>query len=150
MSPRFLVLLGLLFCAWTSPALPGDSFEAQHEQALAANPPDVHLKISLDSAQTTFHIGDTIRLKYEFTADSPGKYVAGARFLDNGQRSVLESFITDRAAEARDPLHEYWDFHRAIDGNISAPREPTLQLDSSPQFDSTELTHYLRFSRPGR
>lgn len=150
MSPRFLVLLGLLFCAWASPALAGDTFEAQHEQALAANPPDVHLKISLDSAQTTFHVGDTIRLKYEFTADSPGKYVAGARFLDNGQRSVLESFITDRPAEGRDPLHEYWDFHRAIDGNISAPREPTLKLDPSPQFDFTELTHYLRFSRPGR
>jgi hypothetical protein len=130
--------------------LTGDTFEAQHEPALAANPPDVHLKISLDSAQTTFHIGDTIRLKYEFTADSPGKYVAWARFLDHGQRSVLESFISDRPADARDPLLEYWDFHSAIDGNISAPREPTLKLDSSPQFDTIELSHYVRFFKPGR
>lgn len=149
MPQQFVILLGLLFFAWTSPALVGDSFEAQHGQALAANPPDVHFKISLDSAQSTFHIGDTIRLKYEFTADSPGKYVAGARFLDHGQRSVLESFFTDRPAEARDSLHDYWDFHRAIDGNISAPREPTLKLSPSPQFDSIELTHYLRFSKPG-
>ncbi|MFI5097275.1 MAG: hypothetical protein ACHQT6_04805 [Candidatus Acidiferrales bacterium] len=150
MSQRFVILLGLLFFPWTSPALPGDTFEAQHEQALAANLPDVHLKISLDSAQTAFRIGGTIRLKYEFTADTPGKYLAGARFLDHGQRSVLESSFTDRPADARDPLQEYWDFHRAIDGNISAPREPTLKLGSSPQFDSIELTHYLRFSRPGR
>jgi len=149
MPQQFVILLGLLFLAWASPALGRDTFEAQREQALAANPPDVHFKISLDSAQTTFHIGDTIRLKYEFTADSPGKYAAGARFLDHGQRSVLESFFTDRPAEARDPLHDYWDFHRAIDGNISAPREPTLKLSPSPQFDSIELTHYLRFSKPG-
>jgi len=150
MPQRFVCLLGLLFCPWASPALAGDTFQALHEQAVAANPQDVHLKISLDSAQTSFHIGDTIRLKYEFTADSPGKYVAGARFLDYGQRSVLESFFTDRPVDADDPLHDYWDFHKALDGNISAPREPTLKLDSSPQFDSIELTHYLRFSRPGR
>ena len=150
MSHRFPRLLGLLLLAWASAALVRDTFETQHQQALAANPSDVHLKISLKSPQATFQIGDTIALKYEFSADSPGKYVAGARFLDNGQRSILESFFTDRPTDARDPLREYWDLHRAIDGNISAPREPTLKLDSSPQFDSVELTHYLRFSRPGR
>lgn len=142
--------MGCSSSLWASFALASDTFEAQNEQALAATPPDVHLKISLDAAQTTFDIGDTIRLKYEFTADSPGNYVAGARFLDHGQRSVLESFFIDRPAEARDSLHDYWDFHRAIDGNISAPREPTLRLSSSPQFDAIELTHYLRFSKPGR
>jgi hypothetical protein len=146
----FTSLVGPLFFAWVPLTLAGDAFEAQHQQALDANPSDVHLKISLDSAQATFHIGETIRLKYEFTADSPGKYVAGARFLDQGQRSVLESFFADRPTDAGDPLREYWDLHRAIDGNISAPREPTLKLDSSPHFDSIELTHYLRFSKPGR
>ena len=150
MPRQYVILLGLLFFSWAHPALGQDTFEAQHEQAVAANPPDVHLKISLDSGQATFHIGETIPLKYEFTADSPGKYVAGARFLDHGQRSVLESFFTDRPADARDPLGDYWDFHRALDGNISAPREPNLKLDSSPQFDAIELTHYLRFSKPGR
>lgn len=150
MSRRFPTLLGLLFLTWALQARAVDTFEAQHQQALAANPPDVHLKISIDSAQTTFHIGETIRLKYEFTAVSAGKYFAGARFLDNGQRSLLECFFTDRPADARDPLREYWDLHRAIDGNISAPREPSLKLGPSPQFDSVELTHYLRFSKPGR
>lgn len=150
MSQRFPRFVGFLLLAWGSLALARDTFEAHHLQALAANPSDVHLKISLDSGQTTFHIGDTMRLKYEFTADSPGNYVAGARFLDNGQRSILESFFTDRPADARDPLGEYWDLHRAIDGNISAPREPNLKLESAPQFDSVEVTHYRRFSKAGR
>lgn len=124
MSKRFVFLLALLFCALAFPALSRDTFEAQHEQALAANPPDVHLKISLDSAQVTFHVGETLRLKYEFTADAPGKYVAGARYLDQGQRSLLESFFTDRPIAARDPLREYFDLDRAINRNISARASP--------------------------
>src|ERR1039458_4004762 len=103
MSQRFPRFVGFLLLAWGSLALARDTFEAHHLQALAANPSDVHLKISLDSGQTTFHIRDTMRLQYEFTADWPGNYVAGARFFDNGQRSILESFFTDRPADARDP-----------------------------------------------
>jgi hypothetical protein len=153
MPQRLAILLGFLFLAPASVPTQraGDSFEAHHKQALAANPPDVHLKISLDAGQSTFHRGDTIRLKYEFTADSPGKYVAGARFLDRGSRSVLETFLTDRPADARDPLLEFWEFRSALGGsNLFAPRNPTLKLDTSPQFDSVELTHYLRFAKPGR
>jgi hypothetical protein len=151
MSQRFIILLGIVFFAWASPAQAGGTFEAQHQQAFAANPSDVHLKISLDSAQPTFHIGETIRLKYEFTADSPGKYVAAARYLDRGQRSVLESFFTDHPVDTRDPLREFWELQRALLGSqLIAPRNPTLKLDASPQFDSVELTHYLRFLRPGR
>ena len=107
MPRRLAILFGLLLFV-SPPAKPAnDSFEARHEQALAASSSDVHLKISLDSGQTTFHIGDTVRLKYEFTADSPGKYVAGARYLDCSERSVLESFVTDRPADAGDPLREF-------------------------------------------
>jgi hypothetical protein len=137
--------------ACVSPARAQNIFEAHHREALAANPADVHLKISLDSSQPTFHIGETIRLKYEFAADSPGRYVAAARYFDRGQRSVLESFFTDRPGDAGDPLREYWDFHSALSGShLFAPRDPTLKLDTTPQFDSIELTHYLRFSKPGR
>jgi hypothetical protein len=149
MSQRFATLLGLLFLAWVSFARPTDTFEEQHQQALASNPSDVHLKISLDSPQPTFHIGETIRLKYEFTADSPHKYAAGARFFDRSQRSVLESFFTDRPADALDPLREYWEIYSPLAGFISGGREPTLKLESSPQFDSIELTHSLRFCKPG-
>ncbi len=151
MSPRFTILFGLLCLAWVAAAPPDDVFEAQHQQALAASPSDVHLKISLDSAQTVFHMGETIHLKYEFTADVPGRYVAAARYFDRSQRSVLETFFTDRPADAIDPLREFWDFHSALSGSqLSAPRDPTLKLDVSPQFDSIELTHYMRFLKPGR
>jgi hypothetical protein len=149
MSPRFATLLGLFLLAWVSFAQPTDTFEEQHQQALAANPPDVHLKISLDSSEPTFPIGETIRLKYEFTADSPHKYVAGARFFDRAERSILESFITDRPADAIDPLREYREIYTPLAGSISGGREPTLKLDSSPQVDSIELTHSLRFTKPG-
>lgn len=149
MLQRFAVLCVLAVSAWASSGSSKNSFETQHLQALAANPAGIHFKISLDSGQTTFHIGDTIVVKYEFTADSPGKYVAGARYLDRGQRSVLESFFTDRPLDARDPLGDYWNIRTRIVGNTFSTRELRLKLDSSPQFDSVELTHYLRF-RPGR
>ncbi len=151
MVKRLAILIGLTGLACVCTARAQGTFEAQHQQALAANPSDVHLKITLDSAQTTFHIGETIRVKYAFTADAPGKYVAAARYLDRSQRSVLEAFFTDRPADAFDPLSDFWDLHSALSGSqFSAPREPTLKLDVSPQFDTIELTHYLRFSKPGR
>jgi hypothetical protein len=159
MYRRFTTLLGILCLPLASLAQtvgtfevqPGGAFEAQHQQALAGNPADVHLKISLDSAEAIFHVGETIRLKYEFTADGPGKYVAAARYFDRSQRSILETFFTDRPADAIVPLREFWDFHSALSGShLSAPRDPTLKLDVTPQFDSIEITHYLRFLKPGR
>jgi hypothetical protein len=154
MRCRFVSVIALFFAACVSVRAsqkpPENAFERQHQQALATNPADVHLKIDLDPAQTAFHIGDAIRLKYEWTADAPGNYVAGARYLDFWQRSVLETFITDKPSEARDPLREYWAVHKVLAGNISGPREPNLKLDKPPQFDTIELTHYLRFTKPGR
>jgi hypothetical protein len=107
MLQRLATLLGILCLAVVCPARPQGVFETQHAQAVAANPPNVHLKISLDSGQTTFHIGDTIRLKYEFTADAAGRYLAAARYFDRSQRSVLETFVTDRPADARESLREF-------------------------------------------
>ncbi len=159
MNRRFFILLGILCLppasqaqkAGTFQAQASDTFEAQHQRELAENPGDVHLKIALESPETTFHIGETIRIKYEFTADAPGRYVAAARYFDRAQRSVLENFVTDRSGDARDPLREFWDFHGAISGShLFAPRDPTLKLGVTPQFDSVEMTHYLRFLKPGR
>jgi hypothetical protein len=154
MRRRFVSVIALFFVAFASARASGkppeDAFERQHQEALATNPTDLHLKIDLDPAQTAFHIGDAIRLKYEWTADVPDKYVAGARYLDFWQRSVLETFIADKPSDARDPLREYWAIHKVLAGNISGPREPNLKLDKSPQFDTIELTHCLRFTKPGR
>jgi hypothetical protein len=150
MSQRFAFLIAIFFLSRASLGQSDIAFAKQHSETLAANPTGLHFKIVLDGDQTSFHIGQTIRIKYELTADSPDQYVAGARFLDHGQRSVLESFLTDRPADARDPLQDFWVVHDALDGHLSAPREPNLKLNASPQFDSVELTHYLRFSKPGR
>src|SRR5580704_16779274 len=151
MSRRLAIPFGLLCFVWVCPARPQDALKARHLQALAANPSDVHLRISLDIDKTIFRIGETIRVKYEFTADSRGKYAAAARYFDRSQRSVLESFFTDRPDGARDPLGEFWELHSALSGSqLYAPRDPTLKLDSSSQFDSIEVTHYLHFSQPGR
>jgi len=151
MVKRLAISFGLAGLLWVCVARAQSAFEAQHQEALAANPTDVHLKISLEAAQASFPVGETIRLKYEFTADVPGKYVAGARYFDRSQRSVLETFFTDRSADVRDPLREFWELPTAITGSrYSAPREPTLKLDASPQSDSVEITHYLRFLKPGR
>lgn len=87
MVTRLAILFGLAGLVWVCAARAQSAFEAQHQEALAANPADVHLKISLESAQASFHVGETIRIKYEFTADAPGKYVAGARYFDRSQRS---------------------------------------------------------------
>jgi hypothetical protein len=151
MVKRLAVLFAAICLACASSARAQSAFTEQHQAALAANPRDIHLKIAIDSSQDAFHIGETIRVKYEFTADSPGKYIAAARYFDHSQRSVLESFFTDRPRDAVDPLREYWDFRGALSGShLSAPRDPTLKLDAAPQFDSIELTHYLRFSKSGR
>jgi hypothetical protein len=151
MFRRLATLLGILCFAVVCPARAQTAFEAQHAQAVTANPADVHLTISLDSAQTAFRVGETIRIKYEFRADTPGKYVAAARYFDRAQRSVLETFVTDRPSDAIDPLHDYWEVHSGLTGShLFAPRDPTLKLGPTPQFDSIEVTHYLRFLRPGR
>src|SRR5579863_749273 len=151
MVARLAISFGLAGLLWMSTGRAQSPFEAQHQEAVTANPGDVHLKISLESAQASFPIGETIRLNYEFTSDAPGKYVAGARYFDRSQRSVLETFFTDRTADVRDPLREFWELPTAITGSrYSAPREPTLKLDASPQSDSVEITHYLHFLKPGR
>ena len=150
MSQRFAALITILLLTRPLLAQSGGTFAQQHTEALASNPPGLHFKIVLDGDQTSFHIGQTIRLKYELTADAPDQYVAGARYLDYGQRSILESFFTDRPADARAPLQDFWVVHDALHGHLSASREPNLKLNSTPQFDSIELTHYLRFSKPGR
>ena len=150
MFQRLAALLGIFCFAVVCPTRPQSAFEAQHTLAVAANPTDVHLTISLDSSQTSFRIGETIRLKYEFRADTPGKYVAAARYFDRAQRSVLETFVTDRPADARDRLRDYWEIQSGLSGShLFAPRDPTLKLGPTPQFDSIEVTHYLRFLRPG-
>lgn len=135
-----------------NPLLNAKPFLAAHQRAIAANPPGVHLKISLDAGQRSFHIGDTIRVRYELTADEPNKYVAGSRVFDRTPRSTLETFVVDGPADAFDPLHDIWNLGTALlCQHFDSNRTATLKLGpAAPQQDAFEITHYLRFQKPGR
>ena len=77
------IAVAVVFCNAALLARATDVFEAQHQRVIAANPAGLHLRISLEGEQNRFRIGDTIKLQYEFTADAPGEYVAGARANDS-------------------------------------------------------------------
>jgi hypothetical protein len=128
-----------------------DSFEAQHKRAVAANPADLHLKIALEGDAKSFRIGDTIKVRYELTADVSGKYAAGVRANDRTGRSKLETFVVDRPNDAFDPMRGFWDLWTAIYClSYSSGAEPHTKLSSSPEQQSFEITHYLRFQTPGK
>jgi hypothetical protein len=128
-----------------------DPFEAQHKRAVAANPTDAHLKIALEDDANAFRIGDTIKLRYELTADVAGKYAAGVRANDRTGRSKLESFVVDRPNDAFDPMGGFWDLWTSIYClNYSSGADPHTKLDASPEQQSIEITHYLRFQQPGK
>jgi hypothetical protein len=132
-------------------ANPDDSFQAQHDRAVAANPADLHLKIALEGDAKVFHIGDTIKLRYDLLADVPGKYVAGVRANDRTERSTLESFVVDRPNEAFDPMRGFWDLWTAIYClSYSSGGDAHAKLGPSPEQQSVEITHYVRFQRPGK
>jgi hypothetical protein len=151
MQPARVVVLLFWVLNLARPAHASDSFEAEHQRAIAVNPRGVHLRISLDQGQSSFHIGDTIRLQYLFTADSADQYVTGARAEDRGGRSALETFVLDRPQDAVDPMGGYWDLYQAIYcRNSMRWRHAGKKLGpASPQHDSVEVTHYLRFTTPG-
>src|SRR5271168_1434670 len=126
-------------------ANPDDSFQAQHERAVAANPADLHLKIVLDGGAKAFHIGDTIKLRYDLTADASGKYVAGVRANDRTGRSTLESFVVDRPNDAFDPMRGFWDLWTTVYClTYSSGGDAHAKLGLSPEEQSLEVTHYLR------
>ncbi len=128
-----------------------DDFKEKHEHAVTENPPGAHFTISLRDKQR-FRIGERITIDYKFTADTPGKYLAGASEKDLSGRSVFEHFVVDRPAEASDPLGGFFDLYSALYCSfIRYFQEPRKQLGPvSPADESVSLTQYLRFSKPGR
>jgi hypothetical protein len=144
-----LALAHLVFS--TNAGRPDDPFQAQHERAVAANPADLHLKIALDGDAKAFHIGDTIKLRFDLIADVPEKYAAGVRANDRTGRSTLESFVVDRPNDAFDPMRGFWDLWTALYClTYSSGGDAHAKLGPSPEEQSLEVTHYLRFQKPGK
>jgi hypothetical protein len=64
----------------------------------------VHFAITVRVGQKSFRIGERIALDYTFTADVPGKYLAGATNKDQSGRFTFEKFVVDRPDDAADSL----------------------------------------------
>lgn len=141
----------LVLFSLSASATVADDFEAQHQRAVGDNPADVHFTISIRDRQK-FRIGERITLDYAFTADTPGKYLAGATNRDQTGRSSLERFVVDRQRDVVDPLNGFFDLYAALYcSTIEFFNQPQQPLGASaPANDSVSLTQYLRFSRPGR
>src|SRR5208282_6842471 len=93
-------------CLGMSSPRPAD-FDAQHAEAAARNPSDLHLRLSLAGGRTEFHLSELIKVQYELTSDTPEKYRSGDLWYDLSERSRFESFISDRPADSADPLDGY-------------------------------------------
>jgi hypothetical protein len=141
----------LIVCALSMSAAAADDFKAQHEHAVSANPAGVHFAIAVRDGQKRFRIGERITLDYTFTADAPGKYLAGASNRDQSGRSTYEKFVVDRPDDAADPLAGFFDLSAALYcDSIGLPLTSRKPLGpSSPATDSVSLTQYLRFHKPG-
>jgi hypothetical protein len=141
-------LLGV--CLGMSPPRPAD-FEAQHAEAGARNPSDLHLRLSLAGGRTEFHLGETIKVQYELTSDTPEKYRSGDLWFDLSDRSRFESFISDRPADSADPLEGHWNIWEALYNNHVTRRSGSWQkLTQNPLVESRDLNDYLRFDKPGK
>jgi hypothetical protein len=140
-----------MVCGLAVSAGAADDFSAQHEKVVSGNPAGVHLTITLRDGQKRFRIGERITVDYAFTADLPGKYVAGGTAQDQSGRSTLEQFVVDRPGDAVDPLGGFFDLYNALYcAPVQASVSPAKPLGpSTPVEDSMSVTQYLRFKKTG-
>ena len=137
-------------CLGMSPPRPGD-FDAQHAEAAARNPSDLHLRLSLAGGRTEFHPGELIKVQYELTSDSPDKYRSGDLWFDASDRSRFESVISDRPADSADPLEGHWTIWEALyTAHVTRRLGSWKNLTQSPLVESWDLNEFLRFDRPGK
>jgi len=153
LSPRLSAagLVGALaVCLGMSPQRPAD-FDAQHAEAAAANPSDLHLRLSLAGGRTQFHLGELIKVQYELTSDTQGKYRSGDLWYDLSERSRFESFVSDRPADSADPLAGHWAIWEALYGvHVTRRTGSWKDLTQNPVLEPWDLNDYLRFNRPGK
>jgi len=140
----------LAVCLGLSPPRPVD-FEAQRAAAASHNPSDLHLHLTLAGGRTEFHLGELIRVEYQLTADTPEKYRSGDLWFDLSDRSRFETFISDRPADAADPLAGHWTIWETL-YNVHVTRRSGSwkKVGESAITESWNLNDYLRFDHPGK
>jgi hypothetical protein len=141
----------LVVCGLAVSAAAADDFKVQHEHAVSGNPAGVHFTIAVRDGQKRFRIGERITLDYTFTADAPGKFLAGATNKDQSGRSMYEKFVVDRPDDAADPLAGFFELYSALYcSHLQMPQTARQPLGpSTPATNSVSLTQYLRFRKPG-
>ena len=123
-----------------------DRFEIEHRQAVAANPPDLHLQLQVQGGSRRFHQGEIIRLDLGFSSTSPQRYRLDAAGYDRSGRLHLEEFHLAPAAGVVDPLWEYFTEYMARWGG--GERQAPL-LTEAPVTLTLDLNEWARFDRPG-
>jgi len=135
-----LVLLAGLLSAQASPQ------GTPPEDAAAAAPPDVQLKVETKGGQTTFHIGEVIPLVLSFTSSSPKTYQIDMASYDRSGRLGMESFAVEPKTGWDDPLKLYYS---AWGGWMGGGLRGSDQLKSEPIVIRRELNEWVRFTQPG-
>jgi hypothetical protein len=144
------LVAAFVVCLGMSPPRPPD-FDAQHAEAVARNPSDLHLRLSFAGGRTQFHLGELIKVQYELTADTPGKYRSGDLWYDLSDRSRFESFVSDRPADSADPLDGHWTIWETLYGlHVTRRSGSWKNLTENPLIEPWDLNDYLRFDRPGK
>ena len=144
--------MALSLLAWLglAPARPAD-FDAQHSEAAARNPSDLHLTLALAGGRTEFHPGEAIQVEYALASDTPEKYKSGDLWFDGSNRSRFEAFTCDRPAECPDPLEGHWLIWEILyNAHYTRRLGSWKMLGASPTIERWDLNEYLRFDRPGK
>jgi len=128
------------------PAPADDRFEIEHRQAVAANPPDLHLQLQVQGGSRRFHQGEIIRLDLGFSSTIPQRYRLDTAGYDRSGRLHLEEFHLAPAVGVVDPLWEYFTQYlgRFVGGHHQVPL-----LTETPAVLTLDLNEWARFDRPG-
>jgi hypothetical protein len=144
------VALALLVWLGATPAVPAD-FDAQHAQAAARNPSDLHLTLALAGGRTQFRLGEAIQVEYALSSDTPEKYKSGDLWFDGSDRSRFESFACHRPADCPDPLAGHWPIWETLyNAHFTRRLGSWKTLGSSPITERWDLNEFMRFDQPGK
>ena len=142
---RSLTILGALVLpgALSNPCLAGPStFDADHDQAIAANPPGAALALRLADDKMQYHIGEVIPVDLSFSSTVPDTYQL---WKTTGVRVDADSgdwFVVDPQEGVDDPQPNEGGAYSILGNN------PVL--GEKPEMISSVLNEWLRFDKPGK
>lgn len=150
--PAVAAALAVAAVFWLGMAAPRPAdFDAQHAEAAARNPSDLHLALVLAGGRTQFRLGEVIQVEYALSSDTPEKYKSGDLWFDGSGRSRFESFACDRPADCPDPLAGHWLIWETLyNAHYTRRLGSWKMLGSSPFTERWDLNEYLRFDQPGK